>query len=241
MITSSPQSTVREGRSGVDLLYTQVLEEAVDDVDTDDEEFYTCLKSILGAVVLMVDPLSTNALSDLLSIYDIPSTLRSLHSLLLVPIDDVTPIHVFHKSFPDFITDHSRCKDPRFFVEPKIHHAEILLSCLKLMRERLKRNICNLGDYVVLSEVEDLSAQKTDCIGDALGYVCQFWTKHLLGVPGDSSHIEEVQRGMDQFFTTHLFQWIEVLILIGNVNVGIYAMNDVEEWCALVSIIEIVY
>ena len=235
-IISSPQSTVREGRSGVDLLYTQVLEQAAD-IDVDDEEFYTSLRTILGAVVLMVDPLSSNALSDLLGVDDISSTLHSLHSLLLVPVDEATPIHIFHKSFPDFITDKNRCKDQRFFVDPKVHNAEILLSCLKLMKERLRRNICNLDDYAILSEVKDLSARKKDYIGDVLGYACQFWVKHLMGVPGDSPHVEEVQREMDQFFTRHLLQWIEVLILIGNLDVGVYAMYDVEQWCTSVSII----
>ena len=237
-IVSFPQSTVHEGRSGIDLLYTQVLEQAVDDVDVDDEEFYTCLRTLLGAVVLIANPLSIEALSDLLDISDISSTLRSLHSLLLVPVDEVTPIHVFHKSFPDFITDQNRCKDQRFFVDPKVHHAEILLSCLKLMKERLKRNICHLDDYVVLSGVKDLSARNKDHVGDALGYACQFWTKHLLGVPGDSPHVKEVQTGMDQFFTTHLFQWIEVPTLLGNLDVGVYATSDVEQWCTSVSIIE---
>jgi hypothetical protein len=43
---------------------------------------------------------------------------------------------------------------------------------------------------------------------------------------------------MDQFFTTHLLQWIEVLILMGNLGAGVYAMNDVEQWCTSVSIVE---
>ena len=239
-IISLPQSTAHEGKSGIDLLYTQVLEQAAD-VDVDNEEFYSRLRTILGAVVLMANPLSMKALSDLLDKSNISSTLRSLHSLLLVSMDKDTPIHVFHKSFLDFITDQDRCKDQRFLVEPQVHHAEILLSCLRFMKEELRRNICSLDDYAVLSEVKDLSTQKKDNIGDALEYACQFWTKHLLGIPGDSPYIEEVQRGMDQFFTTHLLQWIEVLILIGNLDIGVYAINDVEQWCSLVSIIETIY
>ena len=160
-VIAFPQRTIHEGRSGIDLLYTQVLEQVVD-IDVDDEEFHTRRKTILGAVVLMVNPLSTKALSDLLALSNISSPLRSLHSLLLVPMDQATPIHVFHKSFPDFITDQNRCKDQRFFVDPKVHHAEILLSCLKLMKERLRRNVCNLDDYAILREVKDLSVRKKD-------------------------------------------------------------------------------
>jgi len=45
-------------------------------------------------------------------------------------------------------------------VEPASHHAEILLASLGLMEKRLRKNICNLDDYAVLSEVKDLSTQK---------------------------------------------------------------------------------
>jgi hypothetical protein len=63
----------------------------------------------------------------------------------------------------------------------------------------------------------------------------QFWTKHLLGVPGDSPCVQEVQKAIDQFFTKHLLHWIEVLVLVGNLDVGVYAINDIEQWYARVS------
>ena len=69
---------------------------------------------------------------------------------------------------------------------------EILLSCLNLMRAKLKKKICHLGDQAVLSEVKELSAQKKDYIGDTLKYACKFWTKHLLEIPSTGSHVKEV-------------------------------------------------
>ena len=242
-IISLPQNTVHVGRSGIDLLYTQVLEQAVADVgmgDEDDEDIYSCFKTVVGAVVLVFNPLSVGALSDLLSMARIPTTLRSLHSLLLVPDCTDDPIHTFHKSFPDFLTDPKQCKDQRFFVEPAVHHAKLLLSCLKLMGEKLKKDICNLDDYAVLSEVKDLPAHRKDHIGDALEYACCFWTKHLLGTTSSSPYIEEVQRAIDQFFATHLLHWVEALALIGNLSAGIHAINDIEQWYTSVSIVEIV-
>jgi len=233
----SSQNTTHEGRSGIDLLYTQVLEQAVADVDTDDddEEIHRHFKTVVGTVLLVFNPLSVRALSDLLGMSNIPTTLRSLHSLLLIPDGLEDPVHIFHKSFPDFLTDHKRCKDKQLFVDPAVHHAEILLSCLKLMRERLKRNICNLDDYAVLIEVKDLSTHKKDHIGDALEYACHFWTKHLIEIPSSSPFVQEVQKAIDQFFTTHLLHWIEVLVLTRNPDAGVYAMNDIEKWYTLVS------
>ena len=243
-VISLPQSTAREGR-GIDPLYTQVLEQAVDDVCADDEdreEIYSRFKTVVGAVVLVVNPLSLKTLAELLRVSGISTTLHSLHSLLLVPDPErpEDPIRAFHKSFPDFITDPKRCKDERFFVEPAVHHMEILLSSLRLMRKRLKKNICGLDEYALLSEVKDLSACKRVHIGDALEYACQFWTKHLIWVPGDSPHVQEIENTINDFFTMHLLHWIEVLVLIGNLDVGINAMNDIDQWYASVSAVQII-
>jgi hypothetical protein len=243
-IISLPQSTIHEGRSGIDLLYTQVLEQAVDDVDVDDNEIHSRFRTVVGMVLFAFNPLSVRTLSDLLgvsSISAISATLHSLHSLLLVPDPDGTecPVHTFHKSFPDFLTDPGRCTDQRFFIEPSVHHGEIVLSCLKLMKARLKRNICQLDDLVLLEEVKDLSTRKATYIGDALEYACRFWTDHLTGTTirttGAGHDIEEVHKGINEFFTTSLLFWIEVLSLTGNLDVGVYAMNKIEEWYMVVS------
>jgi len=137
-IISLPQHTTHEGRSGIDLLYTQVLVQAVDDMDPDAEETYSHFRIVVGAVLLVFNPLSTTALSSLLKVSGISTTLRPLHSLLLIPENTEDPIRTFHKSFPDFLMDPVRCKDKRFFVEPATHNTEILLSCFNLMGEGLK-------------------------------------------------------------------------------------------------------
>ena len=243
LVTSLPKSTTEEGRSGVDQLYIRVLGQAFHDLHQDNNQHYSRFQAVVGTVLLVFNPLSIKSLSELLGYHPshICSTIHSLHSLLLVPETMEDPILTFHKSFPDFLTNPECCEDKQFFVESTVHHAEILLSCLKIMRERLKKNICNLDDHAILSEVEDLSARCKDHIGDALGYACHFWTKHLLRIPGSDSLVEEVQKAIDQFFITHLPCWIEVLALTGNLGVGVYAMNDVEQWCASVSTGQNVY
>ena len=132
--------------------------------------------------------------------------------------------------------DPHRCKDKWFFVEPEDHHVEILLACLRLMGERLKKNICKLDDYAILSEVEDLSVHRKAHIGDALEYACRFWTKHLLGTPSNTPHLEEVQNGIEKFFAVHLLHWIEVLAITGDLGIGVYSLNDIDKWCSLVSV-----
>ena len=75
-----------------------------------------------------------------------------------------------------------------------------MLSCLKVMEDRLKKNICGLDNFAVLSEVKDLSAHRRTHIGDALEYACCFWTSHLTQVPGTGPGIEGVQKAIGKFF-----------------------------------------
>jgi hypothetical protein len=190
-------------------------------------------------VLLVFHPLSRKALSTLLRNCGTPShistTLRFLHSLLNVPDSEDEPIRVFHKSFPDFLTDRSRCKDERFFVDPSVHHEDILISCLDLMKQRLKKNICGLEDYAVLSEVKDLPARREMCIGSSLEYACRFWARHLANVPGNGPHAKRVKEAIDEFFTKRLLYWIEVLSLVGHLQAGVYAINGIRQWYDSVS------
>ena len=235
LIISLPQSTAREGKSEIDPLYTQILGQAFFGVELDEKELYSHFRSVVGVVLLVFNPLPVKALSTLLGISDISTTLHSLHSVLLFPNNKADPIQAFHKSFPDFLMDAERCKDNRFFISPSVHHQEILFSCLSLMKERLKKNICNLDKYTLLSEVEDISTCKKEYIGIALEYACRFWTKHLACVSSTGHNVEEVYKAVDEFFTKNLLFWIEVLVIVGHLDVSIYAINDVRQWYNSVS------
>ena len=235
LLTSSEQDAAHEGKLGIDLLYTQVLEHAFCDIHSDDKKFYSCLRSVLGAVLLISNPLPMEALSTLLRKPDISTTLRFLHSLLLISDNKAEPVRVFHKSFPDLLMDPERCRDKRFYINPSIHHQEILLSCLDLMKKRLKKNICHLDNYTSLNKAEDLSTCRKAQIGDALEYACKFWAEHITGTPSSGHGIEEVHKAIDEFFTTCLLFWIEVLVIMGSLDVSIYAMNNVQQWYISVS------
>ena len=234
-IISFPQSTAHEGASRIDLLYTQVLDQALDNMGAGNMELHSHFKTVVGAVLLVFNPLSVNALSDLLRVPSVPTTLSYLHSLFLIPASKVSPVCIFHKSFPNFLMDPDQCNTKWFFVDPEVHHTELLLLCLDLMKERLKKNICNLHDYAILTEVEDLATYRTAYIGDALEYACCFWTNHLMKTPSSGPHVEEVQQAINRFFTTHLLFWIEVLSIMGILDAGVYALNNIQQWYTSVS------
>ena len=103
------------------------------------------------------------------------------------------------------------------------------------MKKRLKRNICNLDDHAILSRVDDLSTCRKLQIGDALEYACRFWTRHLAETPNSGHDAKEVHEVIDEFFTTYLLSWIEVLIIMGDLGVGVYAIHDIQQWYISVS------
>ena len=237
LIISQSQGAVHEG--GIDRLYIQILELAFQDADPGDHELYSTLRNVVGAVLLAVHPLSRKTLSGLLrscgTSSDVSTTLRFLHSLLNIPDGEDEPIRVFHKSLPDFLTDRTRCKDDRFFVDPAVRHEAILFSCLDLMKKRLRKNICGLEDYAVLGKVKDLSDRRETRIGSSLEYACKFWASHLVDVPGSGSGAKRVREAIEEFFDKRLLCWFEVLSIVGHLEAAVHAINDVRQWYISVS------
>jgi len=242
LIISLPQDTSNEGESGIDLLYTQVLGQAFCGMDQGSPSHF---KLVIGTILLISNPLSIKALSDLLKNCStqskIHSTLRALHSVLRIPDNTEDPVQIFHKSFPDFLVDPGRCTDTRFYVNPPTYHREILLSCLNVMKRGLKKNICNLDSHTSFSKVDDLPAHRKAHIGDALEYACCFWTTHLAKTASSGASVGEVKKEIDEFFTTQLLFWIEVLSLMGKLERGVYALNEIEQWYILVSCMQGTY
>ena len=142
---------------------------------------------------------------------------------------------MLHKSFPDFLTDSQRCTDSRFFIDPSVCHRDVLLACLRLMRVKLRRNICQLDDFIDLTEVKDLQERRNTYIGDALEYACQFWASHLAKSAVSNPGNDEVYKVVDEFFKTHFLFWVEVLGLMKNLDIGVHALNDVDQWYSMVS------
>jgi hypothetical protein len=105
------------------------------------------------------------------------------------------------------------------------------------MEQKLKKNICGLDGCPLLNDVKDLPDLRKAHIGSALEYACRFWTKHLSETPSSGLHVNEVMAMIERFFTKHLLFWIEVLSLTGQLNLGIYALYDIDQWYLSVSLV----
>ncbi|KAK9780119.1 hypothetical protein SCARD494_14296, partial [Seiridium cardinale] len=68
---------------------------------------------VVGSIVTIASPLSTSALAQLLEIpvATIDNALRTLHSVLSIPISPQHPVRPLHLSFRDFLVDPARHND----------------------------------------------------------------------------------------------------------------------------------
>ena len=231
LASSNMQSSPLYGQ--VDLLYSQILKTSVEG-RADASELCARFRKVVGAIVLLQNPLSISALAHLLQHdeADLEGALTPLHSLLDVPSTHHQPVRTFHPSFRDFLLVEGRCQDARFAVPKGRTHAQLALYCLDIMLRHLKRNICNVDDDTVLnSEIPDLGSRLRDCVSPALLYACQHWGDHL----SQSDDNEELQKKLiervSEFASTKLLYWIEVLSLEGRFPLCVNNLVTSFPWC----------
>ena len=233
LLLRSSESSVREGKTKfkanttLDSLYTSILQEAFGDDDDPDND--PKVRSVLGAMVLVTNPLSPSAIARLLDfeVEEVSPLLLSIHSLLIIQEDVDHPVRPFHKSFPDFITDPNRCTNPRFHVSPPDHHLEVSIACFNLMDRTLKKNLCKLPDGVANSDVRDLKERIRRYIEPALRYACRSWHTHLAGAHPASINTPEVTSALHRFLERQFLSWLEILSVLGVVKIAVDALRAV--------------
>lgn len=206
----------------LDALYAEVLQAAFPrevDIGT-----VAKLKLILGSIVLLRDQLSPTELDALFQLTRGTTrvTLRQLYAILFVPTVDSAVISIIHPSFPDFLMDPSRCTHSQFTVRPPLQHVLVAKRCLQILNHHLKRNPCGIEDTSLLnSEIQDLSSRVLQHIPPHVQYASRYWSYHLCNGCVD----EELLALLESLCKTHLLHWLEVLSLIGDVDVAVEALQ----------------
>jgi hypothetical protein len=148
-----------------------------------------------------------------------------LGSLLSNVTSPKLPIIPLHASFHDFLTNQGRSGD--FYIDLHDARRQLVISCLGLMLHDLKFNICGLEtSYLANVDIPDLESRITKYIPSALSYACRFWGDHLERIPFDP----DVTTKIRSFFEEKFLFWLEVLSLIGSVNIATSALSAVKGW-----------
>ena len=232
VIMMSPESTAHEGKAklkaytSLDLLYTSIFQTVFLEEDPDDDAM---IRSILSPMVLVTNLLSVSAIATLTGFHcnKVQCLFELIQSLLILPEDPKDPVQPFHKSFPDFITDPTRCSNPRFYISPD-YHIELVLHCFKLMDKSLKKNMCSIPDYTLNSEVEDLPKRIEESgIHGGLEYACRSWYKHLIPI---NHRTADVLSALHDFLERRFIFWLEVLSVLGTVGGAARALVATVKW-----------
>ena len=153
--------------------------------------------------------------------------LTLIQSLLVIGEDSAQPVRPFHKSFPDFITDPSRCVDTRFYTCPSRLHLEFTINCLRMMTNELEQDLLSLPEYSLNSEIEDLQTRIDGRISLALQYACRPWHSHLTETGGE---VAEVIPFLRDFLQSKFLAWLEVLSVLGDMRSASVGLERLLEW-----------
>ena len=232
VILKLPESTVPEGKTRfnpnttIDSLYTSILQAAISEEDPDVD---SRVRTTIGTIVLVVNPLSPLAIAELMGLdtQEVILFLALIQSLLAINEDPHQPVKPFHKSFPDFITNPSRCTNPRFCISTTRLHSEIVTNCLRVMNSGLEPNLLSLPEYALNSEVKDLQARIDNQIGTALRYACKSWHNHLTDTTEDITNLTSCLR---TFLEENFLAWLEVLSVLGNLGDAAVGLENLITW-----------
>ena len=218
-----------EETSSLDTLYTTAIENTLGASAAKNTQH---IQQYLGAIIVCSTrtPLSVASLCDLLDIKEKKSVLQSVvNSLGSVLYTDHTKggvVRVYHHSFTDYMTTSA---PPAIRVDMVRQNTKFARCCLEIMLHGLKFNLCGL-ETSHLSNDQVLNPDLTTRIHDAtslhLRYSCLYWTSHL--TKADSGEVEDLLKKF--LLQPTMLYWIEVLSLLGKLDVAMYSALELSKW-----------
>ncbi|KAG8924517.1 hypothetical protein FRC02_010366 [Tulasnella sp. 418] len=228
LLSDSNQGHASASLMHLDFLYRQILMASLPDNDNgqDLDGLKLRIREILGTVILLMYPLSSQSLEKLLEWEEdsVEPTLGPFHSVLPMTLDQ-TPIRVFHKSFPDFLMDKRRSGGFWFHIDPMEHHGRLALLCLTHMNTSLRRDMCGVGNQLV-SELGDVESVLMTNVGAHILYACRYWEAHLK----EAEWTDELGAALKEFCECKILYWLEILCLDRKLSSAILAVDSARKW-----------
>jgi hypothetical protein len=179
ILSSDTAGTQAAPFKNLDRLYMNVL---LATIAEEDEADAICgrFRRVMGAILSVLEPASVALLSSLLSMNEeeVEYALRPLSAVLDIP-DHYGPnlaVRIFHPSFPDFMTNSTRCNDHRFFIDTRESHAFLAQACLATFTESLSATCGGNG--------------KKSTSSSKLGYAHSYWLSHVMSALSPSPEYE---------------------------------------------------
>lgn len=187
-------------------------------------------RKVLAVIVISRVPLDDATIIHLLGLENFGrqcrNTLRRLGCV--IQWREGEPARMLHKSFPDYLTDRSRCSSEPWFVDMQEHHRTLTIRCFEIMNSGLHFNICDLRtSHLFNKDVMDLNICVQSHIPRSLAYACRFWIEHLDKTPTGDDEIIALLR---EFFEHQFLYWLEVLSLLEQIPTATMAFVSVKSY-----------
>ncbi|GKZ89244.1 hypothetical protein AnigIFM59636_010968 [Aspergillus niger] len=234
---SGYSSEVDSPQDNLDQMYNQILKYSImyssRKIKSEKKDFYELFERMIGAVVVLAEPLTIATLEDLLDFAGKETKTRrllnSLSSVISCGVSFGSPIQLLHMSFRDFLVGqpNRRCLYDEFCIDPRKAHRALFESCLKPLSSTLKQDICSLEDPSFLAK--DIGSSLLDRhVRVSVRYASQYWSHHLqqAGVKlldNDCVH---------EFLQKHFLCWLEVMSLLQMIPTAIVNTIQLESYFA---------
>lgn len=177
---------------------------------------------VLGTIILLESPLSLYALANFLGRPEnfLETRLNSLHSVLDIPLNKMMPIRAFHLSLRDFLVNADTRENTPLWIDEKEINQDLTTCCLRVMKQNLKKNICNLQSY----GTKRMTVNRqyiSDRLPLELQYSCRYWTHHLT-YSRDAISLSDKIFG---FLNDHFLHWMEAMSLLGAISDVLRSIN----------------
>ncbi|KAI0062495.1 hypothetical protein BV25DRAFT_1991428 [Artomyces pyxidatus] len=223
--------------AGLDKFYTTILDSACNE---ESSSAVAHLSSILGAIILIQEPLSFATFEKLLQLSSLDQDvdhgntcnsdswkqIQAVAPILRLDAKQTSPISILHPSLKDFLTDCTRCGDKYWIDQPK-QHSQIASHCLKVMDKLLCFNICRMRDSTQLNkEIDDLIMRVEKYIPLHLKYACQYFGEHIAKASVEMDLLSQIE----QFIHKNMLNWIEVLSLCECLDAAVANIEALMLW-----------
>ncbi|KAF8713797.1 WD domain, G-beta repeat, partial [Rhizoctonia solani] len=204
-----------KGHAQIDDLYKAVLQSGLEDNEMEEEE-KDDVRAVLHTVLLAQEPVGIQTIATLGAVGDTSRVEYALRSLSSVLYESGTGlVSTLHASFPDFMFDEKR--SGTYFCDTSKHSLLVAQRCFEVMKKQLRMNICNLpSSFMRDKDVKNLNELIESNISPLLAYVCRYWANHLRPV----LEVDEMEAALDEFVSTRLLFWMEVLSVRGDLSTG---------------------
>ncbi|KAJ8503634.1 hypothetical protein ONZ45_g10686 [Pleurotus djamor] len=211
------------------ILYNVVLIDVFPNTNSHHPDLGPSVQSVIGALVVLQEQLPPKSLSTLLRL-----KLPVLNEVLdrLSPVVTLTGdqlVHL-HDTFPRSLIDPTKCQLPNIDGNPSfLGHDSLAKRCLEALLDEgaLRRNICDLPDPLVFrNDIQKLDTLLMNSIPAHVRYACLHWSSHL----SNSAPSQETARLLKGFAEKKMLAWLEVLGMLGQVDVAVSVFSRVLEW-----------